>query len=577
MPIAKIQAPDGKVLTIEVPEGATEEQILSFVQQQYTQQPTQQAAQPVQQPIAQQPQPEESAITDMLKGAGEAALTLGTGLGSTVAGGLAGLGSLVGGASPGEAADLVKQIQADYTYTPETEEAQQALGALGTVADLASGLTATGFSATPTFIASLIEGTNFQEDLGKITRGGWDEVANRVFQDTGSPVAATAATLLPDVLGALGGASAFQPAGTIARQSRIAAQAGRKAKNAQEIARQGIDERIVPAIREASDLDKKVIKDALGITKKSKQDLVFAQNNKPSQAVGDRLAKRVAFIEQQRKQASKDIGRAGERLKGMNVDTATPLDNFYQSLSDAGVRVEDGKLNFSGSDLEAFGPDKVLLNKLNNELKKVSGGNAYQAHKAKQIVSELVLAKKRDTALTRTSENIAKSLRADIKESLEGLDPVYDKANQRFSTAINALDSLRDVTGKRTDLFDDMSSKALGRKLRVLASNYDNRDRMFSAVRDIENATRELGGKFTDDINRQFAIVNEIEKQFRTRGQNTFEGLTERGVQNALSSREGLRGAITDIATQPIADRIQKIRGIDDENAIKAIEDLLDE
>jgi hypothetical protein len=31
MPVAKIQAPDGQIITLEVPEGATQEQILQFV------------------------------------------------------------------------------------------------------------------------------------------------------------------------------------------------------------------------------------------------------------------------------------------------------------------------------------------------------------------------------------------------------------------------------------------------------------------------------------------------------------------------------------------------------------------
>lgn len=34
MPIAKIQTPDGKIVSIEVPEGATEQDILNFVQSQ---------------------------------------------------------------------------------------------------------------------------------------------------------------------------------------------------------------------------------------------------------------------------------------------------------------------------------------------------------------------------------------------------------------------------------------------------------------------------------------------------------------------------------------------------------------
>ena len=40
MPIKRIQFPDGSIKRVEVPEGATDEQILQFVQSQYQPKPT---------------------------------------------------------------------------------------------------------------------------------------------------------------------------------------------------------------------------------------------------------------------------------------------------------------------------------------------------------------------------------------------------------------------------------------------------------------------------------------------------------------------------------------------------------
>lgn len=56
MPIAKIQTPDGRTMTLEVPEGATQEQIISFAQQNYKpSEPQTPQAEPMQKPVDETP------------------------------------------------------------------------------------------------------------------------------------------------------------------------------------------------------------------------------------------------------------------------------------------------------------------------------------------------------------------------------------------------------------------------------------------------------------------------------------------------------------------------------------------
>jgi uncharacterized protein YukE len=124
MPTARIQAPDGRIITLEVPEGATEQQILDFVQSQDISQ-FQQTQQPAQDVSALDA---ISSVPDESLGTSEALLSLASGAVAEPIAGLAGLGASIFGDEQGIGAQTVEQVREALTFQPRTEAGQKRVG-----------------------------------------------------------------------------------------------------------------------------------------------------------------------------------------------------------------------------------------------------------------------------------------------------------------------------------------------------------------------------------------------------------------------------------------------------------------
>jgi len=109
MPIFKVQAPDGSIIKVEAPEGAAQQDIISFAQSQY--------------------KPTTSTIGQKAIGVGESALTAGTGVLGQLVGNIAGVGKevLTGDFGKGTAEKTAQQVQQALTYQPRGQVAPEYL------------------------------------------------------------------------------------------------------------------------------------------------------------------------------------------------------------------------------------------------------------------------------------------------------------------------------------------------------------------------------------------------------------------------------------------------------------------
>ena len=139
MPIAKIQGPDGRVFTIEVPEGATQEQILGFVQSQQSNE-----VQDVRNDTSgigggvdsiipsnsERVEQKETSIGEDIIGGLEVA---GTVLSGAIAEPLAGISGLVHSAIGGQQAgvDAIKSVKDAFSFQPSTEAGKSQLQSVG--------------------------------------------------------------------------------------------------------------------------------------------------------------------------------------------------------------------------------------------------------------------------------------------------------------------------------------------------------------------------------------------------------------------------------------------------------------
>jgi stage V sporulation protein SpoVS len=124
MATAKIQASDGRIITVQVPDGATEQQIMEFVQENYS---PDQASGSAEQPVSTQPSFGDKAI-----GVAENVGSLVSGAVAEPIAGLAGIAQSINPfAEQGAGVRAIDSVSDALTYQPRTEEGQRQGQAIG--------------------------------------------------------------------------------------------------------------------------------------------------------------------------------------------------------------------------------------------------------------------------------------------------------------------------------------------------------------------------------------------------------------------------------------------------------------
>ncbi len=175
MPIAEIQTPDGKVISIEVPEGATEQDILNFVQSQ----DLSSFAQPEIQP-QQEVEQNDLSTTEQIIGGISGAATLASDIVGTSVGGLTALVDVLNPFTDNDPAQMIKSIQDKLRIDPTV-----------------------GGEAALNQLAELIKPA---EPLINAIKQFKDEAGQQGLDLTGSPAFATFVNIIPDIIAEVGGA-----------------------------------------------------------------------------------------------------------------------------------------------------------------------------------------------------------------------------------------------------------------------------------------------------------------------------------------------------------------------------------
>lgn len=235
MPVVKVQTPDGRIVSVEVPEGATQEQVFAFVQSQQSQQAPQQPSEaqitPEQAEIVKQSEAKIQSLQgdldrlnevrnnpdalEQVFGGVEGFLALASAPVAAVASGIAGL---VDAANPfaeqGAGAARQQQVQEALTFTPKLAGGRQAVG---DVVDVIEGATDIGTGAvalTTAGIQSAITGNLPQAAAGfqrTVDQGVGETIGGDVAEFTGSPLLGSIARTIPDATLLATGLTKFKP------------------------------------------------------------------------------------------------------------------------------------------------------------------------------------------------------------------------------------------------------------------------------------------------------------------------------------------------------------------------------
>lgn len=204
----QITSPQGQKFEITAPDDATEDQVMAYAQSQLAGGLDLSTAKPVE-----QSKKKPTTGSDALDYFGEGAMAVGANIANEAYAGLRGIANLPHGLDAATAA--IRDQQQNPIYTPKTEQGQKAVERAGELADMGtqavrypmSGLAGLGELATGNGI------NQASNTMREVQDKGFGQVlADRTYNATGSPAAATAALVSPDVAGVVAGGRAINAA-----------------------------------------------------------------------------------------------------------------------------------------------------------------------------------------------------------------------------------------------------------------------------------------------------------------------------------------------------------------------------
>jgi hypothetical protein len=366
-------------------------------------------------------------------------------------------------------------------------------------------------------------------------------------------------------------------------------------------AKQGVDERVVTMLRDAPPKAREKMRAMLDVVDQSRKDALFEAGNRPSDIVGESITKRTRAILAANRTAAKQLDEVANALKGQSVDAQPAVQQFLDDIADMGVQFDPASrtVRYEGSDIEDVeGATRVINSALKRLYNSGKPPDAYDVHRMKRWIDERVAYGKAQEGLTGNASRLLKSLRHNLDGILDAQFPEYNRINTNYSETIGALNTLQDAAGKRIDLTGKNAETALGTLSRRVLGNVVSRQNLINALDEVDQVAQdvvsgrgagqnvvpyrgrsvsELAGVTADDLDDsligQIRFVSELEKIFGTNASNSFMGDIAKATDRTAESlavgdktgpmREGARMVIN------------KMRGVNEENALKALRELL--
>ena len=99
-----------------------------------------------------------------------------------------------------------------------------------------------------------------------------------------------------------------------------------------------------------------------------------------------------------------------------------------------------------------------------------------------------------------------------------------------------------------------------------------SRNQIIDAIDSVETVAKKYGLKINDDLINQIIFVNEIDRMFGAVAPGSFKGQIEQALQKGS---DFARSSAAEKAVMILGKAGEAMRGINEENAIKAIEEIL--
>jgi hypothetical protein len=306
-----------------------------------------------------------------------------------------------------------------------------------------------------------------------------------------------------------------------------------------------------------------------------------AARNPVTGPIGESVMKRFDLVKRANRQAGRDIKAAVDNIKGETVDVAEAVDGFADDLNDLGIGYKYTnkglELEFKGSQIE--GNTAVAAIKRVHDRLKTSDTVGNLQNVKQYIDSQINWNKSPDKPLDAKAVATLKKLREGINDKIRQLSPEYAAANDRYRETITGMNDIMDVMGNRFDPESEGVNSLVGQQLRKTLSNYGVGPDMLQSIDQLDSlaAKYNKGRAFDDDVIALTELYSEMERKFGSFKPNSFQGVQEKAGENvakrAISG--GASGGMMAIADEAVGRAFTAARGINEENAIKALRELL--
>lgn len=355
-----------------------------------------------------------------------------------------------------------------------------------------------------------------------------------------------------------------------------------KDKVAKEAVKQGFDDADVALVKTATPTDKAQMSKMLNIAEKASTNRRVVE--RPYDVVGESVLKPVKELNTQLNSAVKELDGVAKTLKGQAVNQADDvLTSIQDDLAGMGVKVKDrikgtaldDVLDFTGSDLEGLGSNETLIKNVWRRIK--SANDAYDFHRVKRYIDSNVEFGKSGEGLTGQAQSLLKGWRKQIDNALDTQFTQYNQTNSTISDIFGVLDNLSDVLGRKFKIGDEFSNLRAGQVASRLLGNNATRGDIMNMLNTINQVSSKYGVKSNQDIISQVVFADMLEDVFGTQATRGLQGQVQRAVRDGAIdtvkkiSDKNIIGATLELGKKGL----EKSRGINQENKIKAIKALL--
>lgn len=346
---------------------------------------------------------------------------------------------------------------------------------------------------------------------------------------------------------------------------------------AKQALKQGVDPGLVSMIKTASGETREKLAAMLKVVKRGRKDLRYQDRFRPWDIAGKSMADRVKYVKSVNRAAGKEVNQVAKGLAGQSVDYSPAIDNFLGELNDLGVMVVRGsngkiKPDFSQSVFRSSNKPKKIIKDIISHLDTQNPVDAREAHIAKKYIGELVNWGKNATGNAGQVEIVAKGLRKGLNDALGDAFPAYRAANQKYKETLDVLENIAKSSGVKLDINDAGFDQALGTGLRRLLSNAQSKSVLAKAADDIETVASKYGASFSDDVRDQVSFANQLDAIFGPSAKTSLAGEEAKVAERVAQTAQQTAAGMTLEAGKEI---YKKIQGVNEENAIKALETLI--